>query len=55
MKFHYTYRITNIILNLHYYGTRTSTNRTPFEDIGIYYFSSSTDKGFIIDQKTNQI
>jgi len=50
---HYVYRITNIRLNKHYYGVRTSKNKTPEEDIGIYYFSSSTDKDFIKDQKEN--
>jgi hypothetical protein len=55
MKYHYTYRITNTILNLHYYGTRTSTNRIPTEDIGIYYFSSSSNKEFINDQKNNPL
>jgi len=50
---HYVYRITNIKLNKHYYGTRTSKNKTPEEDIGIYYFSSSKDKEFIKDQKEN--
>ena len=52
-KYHYVYRITNILLNKHYYGTRTSKNKTPEEDIGIYYFSSSSDKEFIKDQKDN--
>jgi len=50
---HYVYRITNIKLNKHYYGVRTSKNKTPEEDIGIYYFSSSTDKYFIQGQKEN--
>ena len=50
---HYVYRITNIKINKHYYGTRTSKNRSPNEDIGIYYFSSSKDKEFIQDQKSN--
>ena len=53
MKYHYTYRITNKLLNKHYYGVRTSTNKPPKEDIGIYYFSSSRDLGFIKDQKDN--
>lgn len=52
MKYHYTYRITNIKLNKHYYGSRTSSI-TPSEDIGYIYFSSSTDKDFIKDQKEN--
>ena len=37
-KYHYTYRITNIILNLHYYGVH-STNLIPKNDIGFEYFS----------------
>ncbi|UOK16780.1 hypothetical protein [Vibrio phage phiKT1024] len=49
-KYHYVYRITNIIKNKHYYGTRTS-NGLPREDLGIKYFSSSKDKEFIEDQK----
>ena len=52
MKYHYTYRITNIRENKHYYGSRSS-NKLPSEDIGIYYFSSSSDKEFIKDQKEN--
>ena len=52
MKFHYNYRISNIVLNKHYYGTRTSTHE-PKNDIGINYFSSSLDKNFIKDQKEN--
>lgn len=48
---HYVYRITNIKISKHYYGTRTSKNRLPEEDIGYYYFSSSHDKEFIKDQK----
>jgi len=50
---HYVYRITNTKLNKHYYGTRTSKNKTPEEDIGYIYFSSSSDKAFINDQKEN--
>ena len=52
MKNHYVYRITNKIENKHYYGVRSSTIK-PEEDIGIKYFSSSTDKNFIRDQKEN--
>jgi hypothetical protein len=51
--YHYVYRITNIILNKHYYGTR-SCNILPKNDIGVKYFSSSKDKDFIKDQKMNQ-
>jgi hypothetical protein len=50
--YHYVYRITNIILNKHYYGKRSS-NIIPKLDLGIRYFSSSYDKDFIIDQKAN--
>ena len=49
---HYVYRITNTQENKHYYGVRSSTIK-PKEDIGIKYFSSSTDKNFIRDQKEN--
>lgn len=49
-KFHYVYRITHIFKNLHYYGVRSS-NRLPSDDLGHYYFSSSTDRSFINDQK----
>ncbi len=51
-KNHYTYRITNIKLKMYYYGAR-STNLEPINDLGIIYFSSSTDKKFIKDQKEN--
>ncbi len=51
-KYHYTYRITNKIKNKHYYGVRSS-NIKPKEDIGIKYFSSSTDQMFMNDQKEN--
>lgn len=53
MKNHYVYRITNIILNKHYYGCRTSKKCSPKEDLGIKYFSSSKNKDFIKDQKNN--
>lgn len=49
---HYVYRITNIIKGKHYYGVRT-TKLHPIEDIGKCYFSSSSNKNFIKDQKTN--
>lgn len=51
-KNHYTYRITNIVLNKHYYGVRTSII-APELDIGHRYFSSSSDKEFIKDQGDN--
>ena len=50
--YHYTYRITNKKLNKHYYGAR-SCKCLPKEDLGIEYFSSSSDKEFISDQKAN--
>jgi len=46
------YRITNIVENKHYYGKRSS-KCDPREDLGKKYFSSSTDKQFIQDQKLN--
>jgi len=52
MKFHYVYRITNTELNKHYYGCRSS-NVEPVTDLGKTYFSSSTDKQFILDQREN--
>lgn len=48
--YHYVYRITNVVLKKHYYGKRTS-KVFPKEDLGIKYFSSSSDKWFIEDQK----
>jgi hypothetical protein len=49
---HYVYRITNKILNKHYYGVRSS-DIEPKLDLGTKYFSSSTDSDFIKDQKTH--
>jgi len=51
-KYHFVYRITNTYINKHYYGIRTS-EITPKKDLGITYFSSSSDKEFIKDQKEN--
>ena len=48
--YHYVYRITNLVENKHYYGCR-SCNTDPLKDLGINYFSSSTDKKFIEEQK----
>ena len=53
MEYHYVYRITNTIKKLHYYGARTSKDCLPRDDLGVKYFSSSTDKTFIFDQKNN--
>jgi hypothetical protein len=52
MRYHYVYRITNTLVNKHYYGKRSS-KLPPVEDLGAYYFSSSSDKSFIEDQKCN--
>lgn len=49
-KYHYVYRITNLVENKHYYGKR-SCDIHPREDLGKKYFSSSTDKEFIKEQK----
>jgi hypothetical protein len=51
-KYHYVYRITNTKLNKHYYGTRSS-NIEPSKDLGVKYFSSTSDKEFRDDQKNN--
>jgi len=51
-NYHYTYRITNIKTRYHYSGSR-SCNCLPIKDIGYTYFSSSTNKLFIQDQKNN--
>ena len=50
--YHYVYRITNLVEGKHYYGKRSS-RVLPDQDIGIKYFSSSSDKQFIQDQKQN--
>lgn len=50
--YHYVYRITNTTIKKHYYGKRSS-KLSPTQDIGIRYFSSSTDKAFMQDQKDN--
>jgi hypothetical protein len=51
-KYHYAYRITNLLINKHYYGVRSSFIQ-PIDDLGIKYFSSSTNKTFITDQHNN--
>jgi hypothetical protein len=54
--FYYTYRITNIKDNKHYYGSKYSqqtATKLPKSQLGIKYFSSSSDKDFIRDQKEN--
>ena len=50
--YHYVYRITNTTENKHYYGKRSS-KILPEKDLGVKYFSSSRDKLFIEEQKTN--
>ena len=49
-RYHYVYRITNLVENKHYYGKRTS-KKNPYDDLGSRYFSSSRDKNFILCQK----
>lgn len=49
-KYHYVYRITNTKENKHYYGVRSSKVE-PKLDLGIKYFSSSTNKEFIQEQR----
>lgn len=49
-KYHYVYRITNKVKNKHYYGVRSSRVK-PKDDLGKKYFSSSTDKEFIKEQR----
>lgn len=50
--YYYTYRITNKVLNKHYYGVRKSKVH-PVNDIGFNYFSSSRDDDFMQDQRLN--
>jgi hypothetical protein len=50
--YHYVYRITNIVEKKHYYGKRSS-KCDPKQDLGVKYFSSSTDKEFRKDQQLN--
>jgi len=52
MKHYYVYRISNKIINKHYYGVRSSI-KEPKLDLGFKYFSSSSDKEFMQDQKDN--
>jgi len=55
-RYHFVYRVTNIKDKMYYYGTRTTSKdkeRLPMEELGITYFSSSSDKEFINDQKEN--
>lgn len=49
-RYYYVYRITNIHKHKFYYGSRVSLI-SPNLDLGIKYFSSSSDKIFINEQK----
>ena len=49
-RYCYVYRITNVIDNKHYYGSRVSDVH-PKMDIGVKYFSSSFHKGFMQEQR----
>ena len=51
-KFHYVYRITNVVEKKYYYGAH-SCDDLEKERVGVKYFSSSTDKEFLSDQKEN--
>lgn len=51
-KYHYVYRITNLVTNMHYYGDR-SCNCLPVDDLGIKYFSSFSESWFKKDQLKN--
>ncbi len=50
--YHYTYEILDIQTNLRYIGVRTSKIE-PHLDLGIIYFSSSSNKRFLKHQKQN--
>ena len=50
---HYVYQITELSTNRKYIGVRSSSI-FPKDDLGKNYFSSSTDKKFIKDQKENR-
>ena len=47
---HYVYRITDLSVNRHYIGIR-STKLDPYDDLGKVYFSSSKDRAFIEKQR----
>lgn len=49
---HYVYRISNIVENKHYYGSRSS-KCSPKDDLSINYFSSAKDLNFKSDQLEN--
>jgi hypothetical protein len=50
--YHYTYLITNTQEEKHYIGSR-SCKCLPTDDLGICYFSSSSNKLFVSEQKKN--
>lgn len=50
--YNYVYRITNHLTGMHYYGVRSSKVQ-PKLDLGVKYKSSSSDKAFIQEQRTN--
>lgn len=52
-KLFIVYRITNILTQKHYYGYKSCSKRDPKEIIGKTYFSSSSDKEFIKEQKNH--
>lgn len=52
MKYHYTYRITNVKEGMYYYGVH-SCDCLPKEDIGVRYWSTSKRDGFVDHQKQN--
>jgi group I intron endonuclease len=51
-KYNYVYRITNKVEQKYYYGVR-GCNVEPKMDLGIKYFSSSSDSDFKDDQKNH--
>lgn len=51
-RYHYVYQITNLVTARKYIGKRSSLD-SPAVDLGRKYFSSSSDREFILDQKTN--
>lgn len=52
MIVHYTYKITDLKTGRSYIGVR-SCEGWPIDDLGVHYFSSSTDKKFLNEQKRN--
>lgn len=49
---YYVYKITNLANNMYYIGSRQS-DCNPEDDLGVKYFSSSSNKNFINEQKRN--